>query len=108
MLRPATADQGKSGLGPLLGKTRRNHMFASLLLNAQGVSFGTGDMSEAILATFTDAGSNKLTRDNLYTGVHQDTLPDDYSFEGGIGWLVSRPYPCTLAALAGFMETAER
>lgn len=108
ILRPATAEQGRSPIGPLLGKTRRNHQFAAQLVNAQGVYFGTGDMSTAIEASFRDAGRNILTRDNLYTGVHWDTLNDDYSFDGGIGWMITRPYPCTVTALGGFLETAER
>lgn len=108
MLRPATADQGKSAQGPLLGKTRRNHQFAVLLLNSQGVSFGSGDLSDVRLADFRDAAENKLTMDTVYTGVYHDALDDDYSFEGGIGWQISRPYPCTVTAVAGFMETSER
>ena len=107
-LRPATADEGKSPLGPLLAKTRRNHMFGAITLNAQGVQFGTGDLSQAVLAAFRDDGGNVLTMDTLFTGVHWDTIADDYSFEGGVGWMLTRPYPCTMTAIGGFMETAER
>ena len=106
-LRPATAEQGKSQMGPLLGKTRRNHRFSALLNNTQGVSFGP-NLSTAIEARFTNIANVVTTKDQLYSGVWQDTVADDYTLEGGVGWLVSRPYPCAVMALGGFMDTSER
>lgn len=94
--------------GPALGKLRRNHRFAALLSNSLGVSFGA-TFDNLIPASFRK-------RDNItpidplttFSGVHQDTVADDYSYDGMLCWRVSRPYPTIITAISGNIETMDQ
>jgi hypothetical protein len=44
----------------------------------------------------------------MFSGVHSDTLKDDYSYDSMMCWRVSRPWPANLAALEGFLQTQDR
>jgi hypothetical protein len=107
ILRALGEDQIKSAQGPGLGKTRRNHYVAALLRNTQGITFGTenGQWDQRPL---TDAAENPLNMNTLFSGVWAQPLDDNDSLNGIVGWNVTRPYACTVVALAGHAETSER
>lgn len=107
LLRPATEAQTKSSQGPALGKTRRVHMFAALMVNAVGVSWGT-NFNTLSPAIFRDAAGNAFPHNRMFSAVYQDTITEADSLDGMIAWQVSRPYPCTISAISGFVETSER
>lgn len=107
LLRPITEAHLRTKNGPGLGDIRRVYQFAAIFLNAVGVEVGT-DFTHLDPVLFANDGEVALTKDTLYSGVWQNTLDDDYGFEGAICWRISRPYPCSITALTGFIETQER
>lgn len=108
LLRPATEAQTKSPEGPALGKTRRIHRYAALFRNTIGISIGTV-LANLFPVDFRNAGgSAPLTKNILFSGVIEDTIDSEYSFDGQITWMGTRPYPCTIASISGFVETQER
>lgn len=107
MLRPVAPQEAGAANGPALGKTRRLHMAAALLVNTIGISFGTdfGHMKKAQLKT---QGGREIPANKMFTGIWQDAIDDTYSFDGMICWRVTRPYPATVAATTGFVHTQDR
>lgn len=107
MVRPiAPADTG-ARTGPALGKTRRIHRYSALLDGTLNISFGT-DFDHLYPAQFRQANGNPIADLTTFSGVHSDTIKDDYSYDGMICWRVSRPWPANLAALEGFIQTQDR
>jgi hypothetical protein len=106
-LRPMAEDQVKSPAGPALGKTRRTHWLAALLLNTQGISFGT-DGAVYDPAPLADPAGNVFPKNTLFSGVWQQPLDNDPSFNSMVAWQVTRPYACTVVSIEGFLETSER
>ena len=110
-MRPASGSDVQSPSGPALGKTRRSHMFAALLLNTVQVEFGTaldpsGNMLPAAFSAYEGMASDATG--TMYSGVYFNTLVDNYSFDSALCWQVSRPYPCTIVACTQFLHTTER
>lgn len=107
LLRPDMASDIKSPLGPGLGKTRRDHMYAAMVQDAVVVKFGT-DFSH-LEAAFFSADNETASAENVpFSGVVTGTLDDDYSFEGQLCWQVDRPYACTIMAASVFLDVSER
>jgi len=105
LLRPSAESQIKSGLGAGVGKTRRAHWAGVLFQSAQGVSMGGATLRDLIL---TDAGGTETTKSILFTGVLATPIDDDYGYDSGITWQITRPYPCTVVSVNTFIETSER
>lgn len=106
-LRPLEPAETGARNGPALGKTRRNHRAAFTLLNAAGMKMGTlFTKLKALL--FKTAGGTAYPDNQLYSGVYSDTVVDDYSYDGMIGWQITRPYPATVLSSEGFIETQDR
>lgn len=102
----APAEAGAQN-GPALGKTRRTHMYAALLQQAQGIKFGT-DFTSMRVGQLRSKGGTTLPLTTLYSAVHQDTLQDDYSFDSMLCWEIDRPYPATVCTLGAFLHTQDR
>jgi hypothetical protein len=106
-VRPiAPADTGARN-GPALGKTRRNHQYSVLVCNTANIKFGS-DFSALYPALFRQADGNPIAPLTTYSGVHHDTLQDDYSYDGMVAWRVSRPWPANISALSGNIQTQDR
>ena len=106
--RPVIPQETGSMIGPALAETRRSAQIGALLANTQGIYFGT-DFSYLNEAVLTDATrTDPLVKTTLFSGVFWDTLDDDYSFDGQLCWEISRPYPATVLAVAGYPMTQER
>jgi hypothetical protein len=107
IVRPiAPADSGARN-GPALGKTRRNHQYSVLLSNTTGISFG-GTFAKLRPAQLRKANGNPIDPLTVYSGVHHDSLDDDYSYDGMIAWRVSRPWPAAVVAISGNIQTQDR
>lgn len=108
ILRPIAPQETGAQNGPALAKTRRTHMFGTLLQNAQGISFGTdfSSLRPGQMAAYPD-GPN-LALNVLFSGVHQDTLEDDYTFNSMLCWEIDRPYPATVCTIGAFLHTQDR
>lgn len=108
LVRPGTAQEAATAAGPPLGKTRRVQQFAAQMSVTKGVSFGT-DFDHLRAAPFSTTRNGPLLSPlQPYSGVWQDTMGDDYSFDGMLCWRVTRPYPVAMASIGGFIHTQDR
>lgn len=108
VLRPISPDRTGARNGPALGKTRRNHQYSTLVLNAGTMEFGT-DFSRMNPAHFQSPGGRRYAAGELFTGVHWlGELNDQYGFDGQICWRASGPYPATVLAVEAFLHTQDR
>ena len=53
---------------------------------------------------------NEIIKDpsSAFTGLHQDTLQDDYDYDQGLAWRVERPLPATIAATGANLSTQDQ
>ena len=118
-LRPALESDVKSATGPALGKTRRTHQYAALVLDGVQASFGTVPTliagANTVSVTFPglylnnlDPVTNPPTQFGTFSGVYWNTLIDQYSFDSMFTWEVERPWPLTIRATSSFVHTQER
>lgn len=110
IVRPAQQGETGSQTGPGEGKTRRNHM-ASFLFSAAvygSVYIGTV-FGKLRPANFKQAdATTPVPTTGLFTGVYWSTIEDNYSFDGMIAWEITRPLPCTVVSITGFLHTQDR
>ncbi len=106
-LRPLLPVSTGAQNGPALGKTRRVHQIGALVHNAAGVSFGTR-FTNTQPANFKSPSGVPYTNLQLVSGVFWTSVDDVYSYEGQPCWQITRPYPCTINSIEGFLETADR
>ena len=59
-------------------------------------------------AQLRKANGNPIDPLTTYSGVHHDSLDDDYSYDGMIAWRVSRPWPAAVVAISGNLQTQDR
>lgn len=111
LLRPTMPPDVGTQNGPGLGKTRRLHQFGALMtLGVSGtMSIGDNPNTNLFPITFRQADFNTaVPTTQLYSGLHWDTLDSDYNFDGMVYWQVSRPVPCTIAAISGYLHGQDR
>ena len=107
LLRPVAPAEAGTRQGPGFGKKRRNHRFAVQVVQTNGLSIGT-DFSKLQPVPFRPInGAVPVLLPNLFTGVFQDELRDDFTYDGQICWQISRPVPGLIAAIGGFIDTAD-
>lgn len=113
-LRAASAEDIRSPTGPALGKVRRTHQFAALVVDAVKVQFGTsltpsplGNMDYALMQVQGDQGG-ALTVGQSYTGVYRGTVEAPGDFDDMFCWQVDRPWPFTLTAVSSFLVSEDR
>lgn len=107
IVRPATPQESGAHNGPALGKKRRSQQYAALLSNTAGISFGT-DFSRLYPAIFRQANGSQYATGQMFSGVFWETLKDDYGFDGGLCWRVSRPYSASISAIEQFIHTQDK
>jgi hypothetical protein len=108
ILRPASPDDTGARNGPGFGKLCRAHEYGALLRGTQGISFGT-DFARMRPANFrTEGGGTALTKQELFSGLHTDILEDKYTYESQLCWEVTRPYPATVLAIGGYLQTQDK
>ena len=107
-LRPALPQEAGSRNGPAQGKTRRTHMATVLLDNAQGVSIGIDGSHFYPVPLETYTGGPRIPVTQLFSGVVWMPTSDTYTFNSALSWQVTRPYPCTVANIGGFLHTQDR
>src|SRR5262249_15053445 len=92
--------------GPILGEYRRVHRYAVSVVNTTtDAAFGS-QAGSTYAAQFQSNGST-VAAGTAFTGVHQDTLKDDYSFNGAIYWKNASPYPMPVPAVTAMLEVNE-
>jgi hypothetical protein len=109
-VRPvAPADSGARN-GPAFAKLSRGHRFGMKLVGTLGLSVG-GDLNGTMYpCRFTKAdGMTDIDPLTTFSGIHQDSLQDDYGYEGGcLAWRVTRPFPANVVAVGSNLATQDQ
>jgi hypothetical protein len=107
LVRPISqADTGARN-GPAFGKLSRAHRYALQLVNTLGLSVGS-TFAKMIPANFKQTNNTPLLPLTTFSGISQETLPDDYAYDHGLCWQVTRPYPATVVAAGVNMQTMDQ
>ena len=107
LLRPQMPAQAGAQNGPALGKKRRVQQFAAHMVDTQGIYIGT-DFAHMRPMLFTTDGGTAVSKAALFSGIFQGVTDDGYSLDGMLAWEIRRPYPATMVALAGFIQTMDK
>lgn len=108
LVRPiAIADTGARS-GPALGLLRRNHRFAALLNTTRGLSVGASLSGTMYPVRLTNDRGDAIPTLSAYSGIVTDPVNDSFSYEGGLCWRVSRPFPANIVALSGNIRTQDQ
>lgn len=106
VVRPMTPAESGTRTGPALGKLRRSKAVAALLVDTFGIYFGTSfDKLKPLLKR--EWLGNDVSPLNPYSGVVRMPLTDSDSYDSMACWQISRPYPATVAAISGFLESKD-
>ncbi len=105
-LRVAEQKDSGAATGQALGHMSRTQQFAALLQDTQGISFGSVFGTTLKPAYPKQDNGVILAANVLFTGVYWDTVTCPYTrSDPHLCWQITRPYPATIPALNGFMET---
>lgn len=107
ILRPDYGPDAGTRNGPAFGKKRRIHWDAFAFVRSRAVSAGT-EFNKLYPIKFASDGSNIVPAPTLFTGTVSDTIQSNYSFEEKIAWEITRPYPCNVSAVGGFLEGTDK
>jgi hypothetical protein len=111
LVRPITPADSGARNGPAFGKLGRGHRYAVSLINTavNAIKFG-GDLTKKLYpALFKNARGEVLTDPTeTFTGIYADTLQDDYGYDNGLAWRISRPLPANIAAIAANLSTQDQ
>lgn len=103
----AQADTGARN-GPALGAPSRAHRAALKLVNAKGLSIGgTFETLYPCLFKASVTSARDLPVLSTFTGIFYDQLAADFSYDDSLCWQVSRPFPCTITAVAQNLRTED-
>jgi hypothetical protein len=108
LVRRIEPQEAGSRSGPALGLIGRDHRYAMLVSNSLGISVGTSfdDLKPALFKQKDD--HTPIPPLTPFSGIHQDTLEDDYSYGGMLCWRISRPFAANVVAVAGNMQTQDQ
>lgn len=102
LLRP-DAEISRTGVG--LGKIRRVDQAGILLFRTGPFKVGT-NYTDNILLRLDDPLASGVQP--LYSGVYQTSIEGTTDFDGEVTFEMDRPFPMTLLAITGFVDTSER
>lgn len=106
LVRPVGQAETGARNGPGFGKIRRNHRYSMQIVNSLGMSIGA-DFSKMFPLKFMVDGA-PLAALAMFSGIQQDSLDDDYGYDGMICWQISRPYPGNVVAIGGNISTQDQ
>lgn len=109
MVRPMTQADSGSRIGPAFAVLSRGHRFAMKLVNTLGLMVG-GDLTKKLYpAMFKTPGGSAIPALTTFSGIHQDSLQDDYGYENGApAWRVSRPFPASVVIVGSNLATQDQ
>ncbi len=106
LLRPVGEKETGAKLGPGFAETRRVERVGAQLASTQGIFFGsTFDGSLVLRPAVLLNKATTLAVNVMFTGVLREFLECANDFDGMIAWQITRPYPATVTAIAGFIAT---
>lgn len=106
LVRPDDEKEAHTVTGSAMGKKRRIHQYAVNFVDAIGIKIGT-TFSNTRPAHFKTDGGTPYNSAAGFTGIHRETLDATSNYDNMLCWRISRPFPCTIAAISGLMETSE-
>lgn len=107
LLRPdAGADSGTQA-GPAFGKKRRIHWWGASFYRTRGVTIGVNFTDQKPI-DFQSEGGTLSVAPALNSGIWSDDLHDDEGFTSQIAWQSTRPYPCNVTAMGGYIQGVDK
>lgn len=107
LLRPDYGNDAGAANGPAFGKKRRLHWYALQYYRTRGLKIGT-DFDALRTMPLVTAGGTAIAAPELPSGIFSTTIDSDYNFENQIAWRVTRPYPCNIPAIGGYLDTQDK
>jgi len=107
LLRPDFGPDAGARNGPAFGKKRRLHWYAGSFYRSRAVKIGT-TFDKLRPVPMETAGGTPYAAPTLFSGIVSTTLESDYTFDGQIAWEVTRPYPCNISAMGGYIEAMDK
>jgi hypothetical protein len=110
LVRPIMPAETGARNGPALAKVHRTHRSGALLSSTLGISFGTNfTVSGQLTARFTLADQQtNIAPLTTFSGVFAAEIFDQYSYDSMICWQITRPWPATVVAIAGNLQTQDQ
>lgn len=107
LLRDVTPQEAGTPNGPALGELRRLHEVTFLVNNSLGITVGTNLGGTFYPMEFRLATRNpgSWPQNTLYSGIVWSTIQSDYSYNEGIAFQITRPYPAQIMSIQGFIQT---
>jgi hypothetical protein len=107
--RPQTVEQTRSQTGPGPGKLRRLHAVALHLVNTiTGANISIDDSTPRTLDLYRADRETKIDHQTLFTGIYEQEVEGDYSYDGQVTISTSSAYPLTVASITSFLQTQDR
>lgn len=94
--------------GPAFGKKRRLHWYAALVNRTRGLLFGANLLGTMRPMSLASEGGTIPAAPSLLSDTVTTMIDDTYSFKGQIAWKITRPYPATITAIGGYIETMDK
>ncbi len=108
IVRPATEKESGARMGSALAKIRRTQWWGALFVDVgPGLKMG-GDFNHLRTVYPKTVGGKPLPVTQLLQGIDTVPLDDTYSFDGMVCWQITRPIPCTIAAIGEFLHTQDK
>src|SRR5208282_5291047 len=109
LLRPVAPAETGSRDGTALGKKKKHARVSALLNNTQGLYWGTslaqyGNAGLRLMNLKTPGGKT-YALNTLFSGVFKDAIEDIWSYDSQICFRVFRPYPATIVAVEGEIDS---
>ncbi len=108
LLRPYKQEDTGAGPSSAFAKTRRAHQFGLQFVDTVNiVSVGT-DVAKLVPANLRKPSTVAYTSSELFSGIHWDTMTDNYTLDSQFMWRATRPGPITVVAAGSFVQAQDR
>lgn len=107
LVRPISPPDSGSRHANAFGVLSRAHRYALKLVNTLGLSVG-GTFGKIRPVNTKQAGAAPLPPLTTFTGISQEALEDDYDYDRGLCWRVSRPFPANVVVAGVNLATQDQ
>jgi hypothetical protein len=107
LLRPDSGNDAGARNGPAFGKIRRVHWDGVLLTRSRKIEHGTEFDKLKPLKLASDGGI-PVVAPGLFSGIASYTVDCNYSFTAQLALRSTRPYPCNVGVVAGYLALADK
>lgn len=107
LVRPMSQADSGARNGPAFGKLRRNHRMAAQVVNTLGLWVGA-TFAKLVPAPFRQANQKAIPPLTMYSGLFDLPPFDEDSYDGMLCWQITRPFPATVVAIGGNIDTKDQ